>query len=49
MSILGPVGATLAFDKLGHGVPFLMAAAIVSVASLLVARETRAEPVPASL
>jgi MFS family permease len=49
MSILGPVGATLVFDKLGHGVPFLMAAAIVSVASLLVARETRAEPVPASL
>lgn len=49
MSIVGPIGATLAFDKLGHGVPFLMAAAIVSVASLLVARETRAEPVPASL
>ena len=48
-SIVGPVGATLAFDKLGHGVPFVMAAFIVGVASLLVARETRAEPVPASL
>jgi len=30
-------------------VPFLMAAGIVAVASLLVARETRAEQVPVSL
>jgi uncharacterized protein YaaW (UPF0174 family) len=49
MSIVGPIGATLVFAALGHGVPFLLAAAIVSVAGLLVARETRAEPVPASL
>jgi predicted MFS family arabinose efflux permease len=49
MSIVGPVGATIVFANLGHGVPFLMAAAIVLVAALLAARETRAEPVPASL
>lgn len=48
-SIVGPVGATIVFANLGHGVPFLMAAAIVFVAALLAARETRAEPVPASL
>ena len=48
-SIVGPVGATIVFANLGHGVPFLMAAAIVLVAALLAARETRAEPVPASL
>jgi MFS family permease len=49
MSIVGPVGATIVFANLGHGVPFLMAAVIVLVAALLAARETRAEPVPASL
>jgi len=32
MSIVGPVGATLVFATLGHGVPFLIAAAIVAVA-----------------
>ena len=48
-SIVGPVGATIVFANLGHGVPFLMAAAIVLVAAMLAARETRAEPVPASL
>lgn len=39
MSIVGPVGATIAFDKLGHGVPFLLAAAIVSLAGVLAFRE----------
>lgn len=39
MSIIGPVGATLAFDKLGHGVPFLMAASIVALAAVLAFRE----------
>jgi len=48
-SIVGPVGATIVFANLGHGVPFLVAAAIVLVAAMLAARETRAEPVPASL
>lgn len=48
-SIVGPVGATIVFANLGHGVPFLAAAAIVLVAAMLAARETRAEPVPASL
>ncbi len=47
VSILGPVGATLAFDKLGHGVPFLMAAAIVGVAFVLATREGREAPVAA--
>jgi multidrug resistance protein len=41
MSIVGPVGATIVFAKLGHGVPFIMAAAIVLVAAILAARETR--------
>jgi multidrug resistance protein len=39
MSIVGPVGATAAFAALGHGVPFLLAAAIVAVAALLAFRE----------
>lgn len=48
MSIVGPVGATLAFDKLGHGVPFFIAAGVVAVAGLLAAREPRAHPAPAT-
>jgi uncharacterized protein YaaW (UPF0174 family) len=47
MSIVGPVGATLAFDKLGHGVPFFIAAGVVAVAGLLAVREPRAHPAPA--
>ena len=45
MSIIGPIGATAAFDGLGHGVPFLMAAAIVAYAGVLAARERRVQPV----
>jgi len=45
MSIIGPVGATLVFDKLGHGIPFLCAAGIVSVALVLASRERREQPV----
>lgn len=48
MSIVGPVGATLAFDLLGHGVPFLLAAAIVAVAARLAFRERREEAVAAT-
>ena len=48
MSIIGPIGATAAFDALGHGVPFLMAAAIVAYAGVLAARERREQPVPAT-
>jgi multidrug resistance protein len=48
MSIIGPVGATVVFDKLGHGIPFLCAAAIVSVALVLAFRERRDEPVAAT-
>jgi multidrug resistance protein len=47
MSIVGPVGATLAFDKLGHGVPFFVGAGVVAVAGLLAAREPRAHGAPA--
>ena len=45
MSIIGPVGATLVFDKLGHGIPFLCAAGIVSVALVLAFREQPEQPV----
>jgi multidrug resistance protein len=48
MSIIGPVGATLVFDKLGHGIPFLCAAAIVSVALVLAFRERREQAVAAT-
>jgi multidrug resistance protein len=49
MSIIGPVGATLVFDKLGHGIPFLCAAAIVSVALVLAFRERREQAVAATV
>jgi multidrug resistance protein len=48
MSIIGPVGATLVFDTLGHGVPFVMAAVIVGFAGILAAREGREQPVAAT-
>lgn len=48
MSIVGPVGATLAFDALGHGVPFLLAAGVVGVAAILTERERREAPVAAA-
>ena len=35
MAILGPTGATLVYQALGHGVPFWIAAATVAVALLL--------------
>ena len=47
-SIIGPIGATLAFQYLGHGIPFLCAAAIVSVALVLAFRENREETVAAT-
>jgi len=49
MSIVGPIGATLAFQYLGPGVPFLIAAGIVALAALLAFRvkDTAAhEPAP---
>ena len=48
MSIVGPVGATVSFATLGHGVPFLLAAAIVAVAGLLAFREHEEQPVAAT-
>jgi hypothetical protein len=38
----------VAFDALGHGVPFLVAAAIVAYAGVLAARERRVQPVGAA-
>jgi multidrug resistance protein len=48
MSIVGPVGATVAFATLGHGVPFLLASGVVAVAGLLAFREHPHEPVAAT-
>ncbi|HMG17799.1 MAG TPA: MFS transporter [Gemmatimonadales bacterium] len=48
VSIVGPVGATLVFDKLGHGVPFLIAAGVVAVAGRLAFRERPDQPVAAT-
>jgi len=47
-SIVGPVGATFAFDALGHGVPFLIAAGVVAVAGRMAFRERPDEPVAAT-
>jgi multidrug resistance protein len=47
MAIVGPTGATLMYQTLGHGVPFLVAAGIVAVALLLSWRVRQSEPVPA--
>ncbi len=49
MSIVGPVGGTAAFAALGHGVPFILAAAVVAVAGLLAAREPHTRPEAASI
>jgi multidrug resistance protein len=48
MSIVGPVGATITFAAWGHGVPFLLAAAVVSVALVLAFRERQEQPVAAT-
>src|SRR5262249_17536531 len=39
VSIVGPIGGTFLFDRLGHGVPFSAAAAVVGVAGVLAFRE----------
>jgi MFS family permease len=49
MSIVGPVGATVSFHTLGHGVPFALAALVVSVAGILALREPRDRPVQATI
>jgi hypothetical protein len=45
ISIIGPIGSTLAFQYLGPGIPFLLSAGIVAVAALVAWRvqETPAE------
>lgn len=45
MSIIGPIGATLAFDKLGHQVPFFAAVAVMLVSWSLAMREPHTQPV----
>jgi predicted MFS family arabinose efflux permease len=49
MAIVGPIGATLAFQHLGPSAPFYMAASVVAVAALVAwrVRDERAAPAPA--
>lgn len=49
MAIIGPIGATVTYATLGHGVPFLLAAATVVVALFLAAREPHEAPNPATI
>lgn len=48
-SIIGPIGATAAYDGLGAAVPFYLAAAAVAVASVLIAREPRERPISGTI
>lgn len=47
MAIIGPIGATLVYQALGHGVPFWIAAAVVAFA-LMLSAQVRHVPVPAA-
>ncbi|HJQ65173.1 MAG TPA: MFS transporter [Gemmatimonadales bacterium] len=47
MAIIGPMGATLVYQALGHGVPFWIAAAVVAIA-LMLSSQVRHAPVAAS-
>jgi hypothetical protein len=49
MAIVGPIGATLAFEHLGPRAPFFMAAGVVAVAALVAwhVRDDRAATTPA--
>lgn len=49
MSIIGPIGGTVAYATLGHGVPLLLAAATVGLAGLLAAREPHESPAAGSI
>jgi MFS family permease len=48
VAIIGPIGATLVYQALGHGVPFWIAAAIVAVALMLSSQVRHEAPVPAA-
>ncbi|MGE0407391.1 MAG: MFS transporter, partial [Candidatus Korobacteraceae bacterium] len=48
MSVVGPVGGTLVFATMGHGMPFLMAAAVVAFAGVLAFRERQEATVTAA-
>lgn len=48
MAIIGPIGATLVYQTLGHGVPFWIAAAVVAVALMLSSQVRHETPVPAA-
>ncbi len=47
MAIIGPIGATLVYQTLGHGVPFWIAAVVVAVA-LILSSQVRHARVPAA-
>jgi DHA1 family tetracycline resistance protein-like MFS transporter len=49
MAIVGPIGATLAFQHLGPGIPFLLAASVVAVAALVAWRVREEQPAPAAV
>jgi len=44
MAIVGPIGATLVYETLGHGVPFWIAAGTMAVA-LMLSSQVRHAPV----
>jgi len=48
MAIVGPVGATLAFQYLGPGVPFYLAAGVVAVAAAVAWNVRQERPVTAT-
>jgi MFS family permease len=47
MAIIGPIGATLVYQALGHGVPFWIAAVVVAVALMLSSQVRHETPVSA--
>jgi MFS family permease len=47
MAIIGPIGATLVYQALGHGVPFWIAAVVVAVALMLSSQVRHEAPVSA--
>jgi multidrug resistance protein len=48
MAIIGPIGATLVYQALGHGVPFWIAAVVVAVALMLSSQVRHDVPLAAS-
>ncbi len=46
MAIVGPIGATYAYQYLGAGIPFFIAAAVVAIAAVLAWQVQELEPTP---